>query len=135
MAKGDYAGRNWGLLAAAEDPEKARQFANPRTAAAGSLRQKDAGITAPRPLRFLGHGWGEVSALPEATQFAMMKRIESWGVPVSPLLKRLESVADVLNHYRAIEAERASLPYDTDGVVYKVAIGRASGREGGCRSV
>src|SRR3546814_16495998 len=50
----------------------------------------------------------------------MMKRIESWGVPVSPLLKRLESVADVLNHYRAIEAERADMPYDIDGVVYKV---------------
>src|SRR3546814_3637715 len=50
----------------------------------------------------------------------MMKRIESWGVPVSPLLKRLESVADVLNRYRAIEAERADMPYDIDGVVYKV---------------
>src|SRR3546814_9771078 len=85
MAKADFAALNERLLAEAEDPEKARQFANPRNAAAGSLRQKDASITASRPLRFLAHGWGEVSAVPEATQFAMMKRIESWGVPVSQI--------------------------------------------------
>jgi DNA ligase (NAD+) len=120
MAKADFTALNARLLAEAEDPEKARQFANPRNAAAGSLRQKDASITAARPLRFLAHGWGEVSAVPETTQFAMMKRIEGWGVPVSPLLKRFESVADVLAHYRSIEAERADLPYDIDGVVYKV---------------
>lgn len=120
MAKADFAALNERLLAEAEDPEKARQFANPRNAAAGSLRQKDASITASRPLRFLAHGWGEVSDVPEATQFAMMKRIESWGVPVSPLLGRFESVEAVLAHYRAIEAERADMPYDIDGVVYKV---------------
>ncbi|MBB5707714.1 NAD-dependent DNA ligase LigA [Sphingopyxis panaciterrulae] len=120
MAKADFAALNERLLAEAEDPEKARQFANPRNAAAGSLRQKDASITASRPLRFLAHGWGEVSAVPEATQFAMMKRIESWGVSVSPLLGRFESVEAVLDHYRTIEAERADMPYDIDGVVYKV---------------
>ncbi|WP_067108059.1 NAD-dependent DNA ligase LigA [Sphingopyxis granuli] len=120
MAKADFAALNERLLAEANDLEKARQFANPRNAAAGSLRQKDASITASRPLRFLAHGWGEVSGLPEATQFAMMKRIESWGVPVSPLLARFESVEAVLDHYRAIEAERADMPYDIDGVVYKV---------------
>jgi len=120
MAKADFAALNERLLAEADDPEKARQFANPRNAAAGSLRQKDAGITASRPLRFLAHGWGEVSDVPEATQFAMMKRIESWGVPVSPLLGRFESVEAVLEHYRAIEAERADMLYDIDGVVYKV---------------
>src|SRR3546814_20444632 len=103
MAKGDFAALNARLLAAADDPEKARQFANPRNAAAGSLRQKDASITASRPLRFLAHGWGEVSAVPEATQFAMMKRIESWGVPVSPLLGRFESVEAVLAPYRPID--------------------------------
>jgi len=120
MAKADFAALNARLLAEADDPEKARQFANPRNAAAGSLRQKDASVTASRPLRFLAHGWGEVSDLPETTQFAMMQRIAAWGVPVSPLLQRLENVAEVLAHYRMIEAERAELPYDIDGVVYKV---------------
>ncbi len=120
MAKADFAALNARLLAEADDPEKARQFANPRNAAAGSLRQKDASVTASRPLRFLAHGWGEVSDLPETTQFAMMQRIAAWGVPVSPLLKRLENIAEVLAHYRMIEAERAELPYDIDGVVYKV---------------
>ena len=120
MAKADFAALNARLLAEADDPEKARQFANPRNAAAGSLRQKDASVTASRPLRFLAHGWGEVSAVPEATQYAMMKRIERWGVPVSPLLKRFDSVEGVLTHYRTIEAERADMPYDIDGVVYKV---------------
>ena len=120
MAKADFAALNARLLAEAEDPEKARQFANPRNAAAGSLRQKDASVTASRPLRFLAHGWGEVSALPADSQYAVMKTIESWGVPVSPLLQRCEGVADLLEHYRTIEAERAELPYDIDGVVYKV---------------
>ena len=130
MAKADFAALNERLLeegrALAEqrellfDPATVRQFANPRNAAAGSLRQKDASVTASRPLRFLAHGWGEVSALPEATQWGMMKRIESWGVPVSPLLKRYESVVDVLAHYADIERARAELPYDIDGVVYKV---------------
>ena len=120
MAKADFAALNARLLAEADDPEKARQFANPRNAAAGSLRQKDASVTASRPLRFLAHGWGEVSALPADTQYAVMKAIESWGVPVSPLLRRCDGVADLLDHYRMIEAERAELPYDIDGVVYKV---------------
>ena len=120
MAKADFAALNARLLAEADDPEKARQFANPRNAAAGSLRQKDGGVTAARPLRFLAHGWGDISAVPEATQYAMMKRIEGWGVPVSPLLKRFDSVEGVLTHYRTIEAERAEMPYDIDGVVYKV---------------
>ncbi|WP_338426500.1 NAD-dependent DNA ligase LigA [Sphingopyxis kveilinensis] len=120
MAKADFASLNARLLAEAEDPEKARQFANPRNAAAGSLRQKDANVTASRPLRFLAHGWGEISALPADTQYGVMKAIESWGVPVSPLLRRCDGVADLLDHYRMIEAERAELPYDIDGVVYKV---------------
>lgn len=120
MAKADFAALNARLLAEADDPEKARQFANPRNAAAGSLRQKDATVTASRPLRFLAHGWGEVSDLPEATQFAMMERIAAWGVPVSPLLQRFVGAEAVLAHYRMIEAERAEMPYDIDGVVYKV---------------
>lgn len=115
MAKTDFAALN-----AAQQKAAAKVFANPRNAAAGSLRQKDASITAARPLRFLAHGWGEVSDVPAASQYEMMRLIESWGVPVSPLLGRFDSVADVLAHYRAIEARRAELPYDIDGVVYKV---------------
>jgi DNA ligase (NAD+) len=120
MAKEDFTALNARLLAEADDPEKARQFANPRNAAAGSLRQKDASVTASRPLRFLAHGWGEVSALPADTQYGVMKAIEGWGVPVSPLLARFESLADLLGHYAAIERRRAEMDYDIDGVVYKV---------------
>ncbi len=95
-------------------------FANPRNAAAGSLRQKDASVTAKRPLRFLAHGWGAASAVPEATQFAMMQRIAEWGVPVSPLLARCDCVTAMLVHYRNVATQRAGLPYEIDGVVYKV---------------
>jgi DNA ligase (NAD+) len=102
------------------DPESVRQFANPRNAAAGSLRQKDASVTASRPLRFLAHGWGVVSAVPAETQFGVMKAIERWGIPVSPRLVLCADSAALLTHYKAIEAARADLPYDIDGVVYKV---------------
>jgi DNA ligase (NAD+) len=120
MAKTDFADLNARMLAEADDPDKARQFANPRNAAAGSLRQKDASVTASRPLRFLAHGWGEVSALPAETQAGVMQAIADWGVPVSPLLIRESNAAGVLSHYRQIEQARADLPYDIDGVVYKV---------------
>ena len=120
MAKGDFEALNARLLAEAEDPEKARQFANPRNAAAGSLRQKDASVTASRRLRFLAHGWGEVSNLPAESQYDVMKTIEAWGVPVSPMLICGDGAAAVLNQYRSIESQRADLPYDIDGVVYKV---------------
>ncbi|MFL6743972.1 MAG: NAD-dependent DNA ligase LigA [Sphingomicrobium sp.] len=95
-------------------------FANPRNAAAGSLRQKDPAITAARPLRFLAHGWGELSEPLAAMQLLAMKKLESLGFPVSDLLKRCETVDEALAHYHAIEHARAELPYDIDGVVYKV---------------
>ncbi len=115
MAKSDFVAIN--EIQKAKD---GKLFANPRNAAAGSLRQKDAKITATRPLRFLAHGWGEVSALPADTQSAVMAAIALWGVPVSPLLLRLENSEDALRHYADIERQRADLPYDIDGVVYKV---------------
>lgn len=115
MAKADFLALN-----AAQAEREDKVFANPRNAAAGSLRQKDASITAARPLRFLAHGWGAASSVPEDTQFAMMQRIAAWGVPVSPLLVHCGSTADMLAHYRSIQAQRADLPYDIDGVVYKV---------------
>ncbi|MFD1103451.1 NAD-dependent DNA ligase LigA [Sphingobium olei] len=120
MAKADFVALNARLLAEAEDPEKARQFANPRNAAAGSLRQKDAAVTASRPLRFLAHGWGAHSAVPADTQLGVMQAIARWGLPVSEMLTRVESLEALIAHYRAIEAARADLPFDIDGVVYKV---------------
>ncbi len=120
MAKDAFAALNARLLAEAEDPEKARQFANPRNAAAGSLRHKDAGVTASRPFRFLAHGWGEHSVLPADSQLGVMQAIESWGLPVSDRLTRVDSLEGLIAHYRSIEAARADLPFDIDGVVYKV---------------
>jgi len=115
MAKADFLALN-----AAQEAAEGKIFANPRNAAAGSLRQKDPAVTASRPLRFLAWGWGAASAVPEQGQFAMMQRIAGWGVPVSPLLARCESVAEMIAHYRAIEQARAELGHDIDGVVYKV---------------
>ncbi|OQW74190.1 MAG: DNA ligase (NAD(+)) LigA [Proteobacteria bacterium ST_bin13] len=120
MAKADFAALNARLLAEAEDTDKARQFANPRNAAAGSLRQKDASVTATRPLRFLAHGWGDASIIPGETQLGVMQAIAAWGLPVSDMLVRVDDVAGALSHYRMIEAARADLPFDIDGVVYKV---------------
>ncbi|WP_414826688.1 NAD-dependent DNA ligase LigA [Altererythrobacter sp. Root672] len=102
------------------DPSTVRQFANPRNAAAGSLRQKDPAVTASRPLRFWAHGWGAASDVPGATQHEVMRRIADWGLPISPELKLCRSVEDMLAAYRAIAAGRAALPYEIDGVVYKV---------------
>lgn len=102
------------------DPAGVRQFANPRNAAAGSLRQKDASVTASRPLRFWAHGWGAASEVPETTQFGMMQRIAGWGFKVSPDLVCCASFEDMLQAYAKIGAKRPDLPYDIDGVVYKV---------------
>ena len=102
------------------DPASVRQFANPRNAAAGSLRQKDAGVTAKRPLRFWAHGWGAASDVPGATQQEVMRRIEAWGLPISPELRLCRSVEEMLSAYRAIAEGRGGLPYEIDGVVYKV---------------
>jgi DNA ligase (NAD+) len=121
MAKDDFAALNARLRTEAEATGKeARQFANPRNAAAGSLRQKDAGVTASRPLRFLAHGWGEASSVPGDTQHDVMQQIAAWGLPVSALFELVPDVDVALAHYRAIERQRADLPFDIDGVVYKI---------------
>ena len=121
MAKADFAALNARLATEAEGIGKdARQFANPRNAAAGSLRQKDAAVTAGRPLRFLAHGWGEASGLPGDTQAEMMRAIAGWGLPVSDLFVRAETTEAALARYARIEGTRADLPFDIDGVVYKV---------------
>jgi DNA ligase (NAD+) len=120
MEKSAFLALNARLLAEAEDPEKARQFANPRNAAAGSLRQKDAEVTAARPLSFFAWGWGETSALPGTTQDSVIAAIRDWGFPVSDLFKSCTDLAEALDHYREIEHARADLNFDIDGVVYKV---------------
>jgi DNA ligase (NAD+) len=115
MSKADFAALNQRQEAAL-----AKIFANPRNAAAGSLRQKDPGVTAARPLRFLAHGWGEMSEPLADTQFGAMQRIAGLGIPVTELLVRCDDLEAMLAQYRAIEAARADLPFDIDGVVYKV---------------
>jgi DNA ligase (NAD+) len=115
MAKSDFEALN-----AAQEAVGEKLFANPRNAAAGSLRQKDPSVTAARPLRFLAHGWGEVSALPSESQYGVMRAIADWGLPVSDSLVQVDSVDALIAHYRSIEAARADLPFDIDGVVYKV---------------
>ncbi|MDO9428085.1 MAG: NAD-dependent DNA ligase LigA [Methylobacterium sp.] len=95
-------------------------FANPRNAAAGSLRQLDPEITRSRPLKFFAYAWGEFSHVPEATQHGMMEAFRRWGFQVNALTIRCTEAAEMIAHYRRIEAERAHLGYDIDGVVYKV---------------
>jgi DNA ligase (NAD+) len=95
-------------------------FANPRNAAAGSLRQLDSKITAERPLRFFAYAWGETSELPAPTQAGVLDAFRGYGLPVNPLTVLCQSAEDMLAHYHQIEAQRATLGYDIDGVVYKV---------------
>lgn len=98
----------------------AKPFANPRNAAAGSLRQLDAAITRARPLRFFAYAWGELSAPLADTQHGAIARLAELGFQTNPLTQRFEDLSTLLAHYHAIEAGRGALGYDIDGVVYKV---------------
>ncbi|MBE9635533.1 NAD-dependent DNA ligase LigA [Salipiger mangrovisoli] len=95
-------------------------FANPRNAAAGSLRQLDAEITRARPLRFFAYAWGELSAPLEETQMGAIERLRALGFQTNPLTQLCNGPREMIAHYREIEAQRATLGYDIDGVVYKV---------------
>jgi len=95
-------------------------FANPRNSAAGSLRQLDPSITASRPLGFFAYGWGEMSELPAQTQSGMVKWFAARGFKTNPLMQICDSVDAMLAFHHEIEAQRATLDYDIDGVVYKV---------------
>jgi DNA ligase (NAD+) len=115
MTHGDFAGLN----ARQADAGKTL-FANPRNAAAGSLRQLDPAITAERPLHFFAYAWGETSRMPRDTQMGMVQLFAELGLPVNPLMRLCQDSDELLQHYHAIEAKRAELGYDIDGVVYKV---------------
>jgi DNA ligase (NAD+) len=95
-------------------------IANPRSGAAGSLRQKNPAVTASRPLRFFAYTWGELSEPLADTQSGAVARLASFGFKTNPLMQLCDSVAEMLARYRLIEAERAALGYDIDGTVYKV---------------
>lgn len=95
-------------------------FANPRNAAAGSLRQLDAKITSSRPLHFLAYAWGGASSLPGETQAEIVAAYKSWGLPTNPLMTTCASADELIAFTRQLADKRASLGYDIDGVVYKV---------------
>ncbi len=107
-------------LNAQMEAEGKQTYVNPRNTASGSLRQLDPQVTASRKLKFFAYAWGEMSEMPADTQMGMVEKFREWGFPVNPLMKRLNSTAEVLDHYRQIGLMRADLDYDIDGVVYKV---------------
>ena len=115
MSHADFAALN------ARQLEKGdKLFANPRNAAAGSLRQLDASITAARPLKFFAYAWGALSAPLSDTQFGAIERLAELGFTTNPLTKICNTPEELIAHYRSIEQQRAALGYDIDGVVYKV---------------
>jgi DNA ligase (NAD+) len=107
-------------LNARQSKAGAKTFANPRNAAAGSLRQLDVSVTKSRPLKFFAYAWGEVSAPLADTQSGAIARLKTLGFQTNPLTQICTGPSDMIAHYRDIESQRATLGYDIDGVVYKV---------------
>ncbi len=97
-----------------------QDYVNPRNTAAGSLRQKDASVTASRNLKFFAYAWGTASTEPAPTQYEAVQRFGDWGFKINPQMTRASSVEELIARYREIEAQRSSLGYDIDGVVYKL---------------
>ena len=116
----DFAAMNAEAEAALAEGRRARTYANPRNAAAGSLRQVDPEVTRRRPLRFSAYAWGEVSAPFAATQAEALERFAAWGFPVNPLGRRVADAAGLEGVYDELMRKRPHLGYDIDGVVYKV---------------
>ncbi|WP_366553982.1 NAD-dependent DNA ligase LigA [Aquibaculum sediminis] len=115
MTKSDFAALNQ-----RQEEAGSKVFANPRNAAAGSLRQLDPTITAQRPLRLFAYSWGELSESVADTHWAFLERLRDWGFATNPLAERCPDLEAMLALYHRVEAERAGLDYDIDGVVYKV---------------
>ena len=115
MSNNDFRALNEKLIQDGEKP-----LANPRNGAAGSLRQQDVSITASRPLKFFAYAWGEAPQLPAHTQMGVVQAFKAWGLPVNPLMTLCQTADEILAHYRMVEAQRSSLGYDIDGVVYKL---------------
>lgn len=124
MSKTDFADLN-----ARQEEKGGKIFANPRNAAAGSLRQKDASVTASRPLKLFAYAWGEVSGVDGqgyggdidwATQSDYYARLKGWGLPVNPYAAVCHNLNELMALYQKLASDRATLPYDIDGVVYKV---------------
>jgi DNA ligase (NAD+) len=115
MTKADFLALNERQQAAGE-----KLFANPRNAAAGSLRQLDPAITASRPLSLFAYAMGESSSPPAGSHWDYLERLRAWGFVVNPLVRRCDGVNALLAAYEDLGAARASLPYDIDGIVYKV---------------
>ncbi|WP_439144086.1 NAD-dependent DNA ligase LigA [Planktotalea sp.] len=111
---------DFAFLNARQTERGGKTFANPRNAAAGSLRQLDSEITKSRPLKFFAYAWGEISEPLAQTQFLAIARLKEFGFQTNPFTKRIQTTAELIAHYRAIEQDRADLGYDIDGVVYKV---------------
>lgn len=115
MAHADFTDLNTRQSAKGDKP-----FANPRNAAAGSLRQLDASITKLRVLKFFAYAWGALSYPLAPTQIGAIKRLSELGFSTNPLTQVCNSSAQLIKHYNSIESQRATLGYDIDGVVYKV---------------
>ncbi|MEL0082945.1 MAG: NAD-dependent DNA ligase LigA, partial [Gammaproteobacteria bacterium] len=115
ISKAGFEALNARQLAAGE-----KTFANPRNAAAGSLRQLDSRITATRPLTLFCYGWGEHSGQLPETHEQVLAKLTQWGLPVSPLVRCVTGVNGCLQYYADMAVERAQLPYEIDGVVFKV---------------
>ena len=96
------------------------QFANPRNAAAGSLRQLDSAVTSKRPLKFISHGFGHFEETDQETYYQQMKEFKKWGIPISPYLEICSGIKDLEHIYSNINKKRADIPYDIDGLVYKI---------------
>ena len=115
LGHAEFEGMNAALAARAE-----KTYVNPRNAASGSLRQIDPTVTAGRPLNFFCYAWGETSQPFAATQTEALRRMADWGMRTNPLTKRVDDIEGLLAVYQALQADRANLGYDIDGVVYKV---------------
>ena len=115
MTNADFAALN-----ARQAAEGKQTYVNPRNTASGSLRQLDASVTAARPLHFFAYAWGEMSAMPAETQYAMVETFGAWGFAINPLMRRCATVAEMLAFHKDLEGQRAGLGYDIDGIVYKV---------------